>query len=59
MEFEEYNSELNRISSTYQIREDHAGCYMANYENQYICHEYKGGCKSLEKCREIREKENY
>lgn len=56
MEFEEYNSELNRISSTYQIREDHAGCYMANYENQYICHEYKGGCKSLEKCREIREK---
>ena len=58
MKFEKYNSELNRISSIYQIKEEHAGCYMVNYEDQYICHEYNGGCKSIEKCREIREKES-
>lgn len=52
-----FEPELNRISSTYQISEDHAGCYLSNYENEYICHKHNGGCKNIKWCREIREKE--
>ena len=54
MNFEE---ELNKISTTYQITEDHAGCYLSNYEDEYICHKYNGGCRNVNKCKEISEKE--
>lgn len=51
----DYN--LIRIISTYQISKDHAGCYLSNYENKYICHKHNSGCKNIEMCREISKKE--
>ena len=54
---ESFESELKRISSTYQISKDHAGCYLSNYENEYICHKHNGGCKNIEMCRGISTKE--
>lgn len=54
---EEINKEENRLVSTYNITSTHAGCYMCNFGDKYICVEHNGGCKSLEKCRSIYEKE--
>lgn len=45
------------MCSTYQITEDHAGCYLSNYEDEYICHKYNGGCRHANKCKEISDKE--
>ena len=54
-----FKSEQDRIVSTYRVDVVHAGCYLSNGGNdKYICHEYNGGCKHLEQCKEIREKEN-
>lgn len=54
---EEINKEENRLVSAYNITSTHAGCYMCNFEDKYICVEHNGGCKSLDKCRSIYEKE--
>ena len=54
---EDINKEENRLISTYNITSTHAGCYMCNFEDKYICVEHNGGCKSLDKCRSIYEKE--
>lgn len=34
----------------------HAHCYLVNYCDDYICKQYNGGCKDIEKCREISDK---
>ena len=52
-----FESELTRISSTFQISKDHAGCYLSNYENEYICHKHNGGCINIENCRDINKRE--
>lgn len=57
MDYEEIEKEQNRLSSIYNISKVHAGCYMCNFENKYICVEHNGGCKGLDKCRSIYEKE--
>lgn len=54
MQFEE---EMNKLTSTYGISEHHAGCYICNYEDKFICHEFNNGCDSVDKCRSIYEKE--
>lgn len=55
MDFEE---RLNKISKTYQITNDHTGCWLSNFEDDYICHKHNGGCKNINKCREFFEKES-
>ena len=57
MDYKEIEREENRLASTYNITNVHAGCFMCNFENEYICIKYNGGCKGLNKCREIFEKE--
>ena len=52
-----FESELAKISSTYQVSENHAGCYLSNYENKHICHRHNGDSKNIEKRREISKKE--
>lgn len=57
LEAVEIEKEQNRLTSIYNITNVHAGCYMCNFENKYICVEYNGGCSGLDKCRSIYEKE--
>lgn len=52
-----FEEKANRISTTYQITCDHAGCYLSNFEDDYICHKCNGGCRNINKCKEISEKE--
>lgn len=54
----DFEEKLNRISTTYQITNDHAGCWLSNFEDDYICHKHNGGCKNIDKCREIFKKES-
>lgn len=30
------------------------GCYLCNFEDEYICKEYNGGCKSIHICKNIK-----
>lgn len=57
MDYKAIEKEQNRLVSTYNITNVHAGCYMCNFENEYICHKVNGGCKNISKCREIFKKE--
>ncbi len=54
----DFEEETQKLSSAYGITETHAGCFLCNYEDRYICNEYNGGCGSLAKCKEIYRKEN-
>ena len=56
--FSKFEKEMNRLASTYGITDIHAECYMCNYEDKFICREYNNGCESMDKCKEIFEKEN-
>lgn len=49
--------QINEIATIYQITNEQAGCYLSNYEDEYICHKYNGGCRNANKCKEIFEKE--
>lgn len=53
-----FEERLNRISTTYHITHDHAGCQLSNFEDDYICYKHNGGCKNIDKCREIFKKES-
>lgn len=55
---EDFKEESKRLISEYEITETHAGCFLCNYEDRYICNEHNGGCRLLDKCKEINEKEN-
>lgn len=61
-EFESIGTDIeervNRMSVTYQITNDHAGCWLSNFEDDYICHKNNGDCKNISKCREIFKKES-
>lgn len=54
---DEFEAAKNRLASLYDIASEHAGCYLCNYEDKYICHEFKGECKYAEQCKSIRERE--
>lgn len=56
MSWEKFDSDLKEIIDSCSITEAHAGCYLCNFENEYICHIYNGGCKKIEQCKTIREK---
>ena len=58
MDYKKIEKEQNRLSSIYNITNVHAGCYMCNFENKYICVEHNGGCSGFDKCRSIYEKEH-
>ena len=57
MTHKEIEQEENRLASTYNITNVHAGCYMCNFKDEYICVKHNGGCKNISKCRSIFEKE--
>lgn len=51
-------AECRYLSEKYGIYGIHARCYMYNFESDYFCHKYNGGCKFLETCQKIRHTEN-
>ena len=52
---ERFDSEVKNISTLYSVTKEQAACYLCNFDC-YICNEFNGGCKNIEKCRDIREK---
>lgn len=38
------------------IPEGMLGCYLCNFENQYICREHNGGCTGISVCKKINER---
>ena len=53
----DYRNNHRYLTEKYGIHGAQACCYMCNFENDYICHQYNGGCKRLDVCRKIRETE--
>lgn len=54
---DEYSEQHRYLTSTYYIPGAQACCYMCNFENDYICHQYNGGCKRFDVCKMIRDTE--
>lgn len=52
-----FDNVVKTMIKKYGLSEDRAACYLCNFEDQYICKEYNGGCKLFEKCKEIKCKE--
>ena len=50
-----YIKQHRYLSEKYDIHGAHACCYMCNFENDYICHTFNGGCDRIDICRKIRE----
>ena len=48
---EEYADAQRYLSEKYQINRHHAGCYLVNFEDDYICRKFNGGCENISKCR--------
>lgn len=53
----EFEEKVNRLVISHNITETHAGCYLCNYDDKFICHEFNNGCESIDECRNIYEKE--
>lgn len=51
----EYIERHQQLTDKYDIHGAQAACYMCNFENDYICHQYNGGCSRIDVCRKIRE----
>lgn len=56
-DFYKYTKEHKYLMDKYKLHGAHACCYMCNFENDYICHTYNGGCDRIDVCRKIREEE--
>lgn len=55
---EEYSEQHRYLMDKYKIRGMHACCYMCNFDNEYVCHQYNGGCHWIGVCRNIQEQES-
>ena len=51
-----FDKDLKEIIDICSVEEGHAACYLCNFEDEYICNMYNGGCKKIEQCRCIQEK---
>lgn len=54
---DDYHEQHRKITDKYGIHGAHAGCYICTFENEYLCHQYNGGCPLIEVCRGIHEQE--
>lgn len=50
---EDYVRQRDYLIDKYRIDRNLAGCYLVNFEDDYICHRFNGGCKNFRKCRLI------
>ncbi len=56
---ENFENEKKRISSTYNITQGQACCYICNYRGKYFCETFNMGCSQMHICRDIYGKENF
>lgn len=54
---DDYLDQHKRLTKKYDIHGAHAACYICNFENDYFCHQYNGGCDKFDQCCKIREDE--
>lgn len=53
----DFESVLNILAKRFpDINVGLLGCYLCNFEDEYICREYNGGCKNIDICKEIKNK---
>lgn len=45
------------ITEHFNINRAIAQCYICNFEDDYICHQFNGGCDNIELCRKIYDKQ--
>lgn len=50
----EFENGIKDIVNQNGFTEEHAACYICNFEDQYICREYNGGCNSYKKCKAVK-----
>lgn len=55
---DDYMDRHRYLTKTYGIHGAHASCYLCNFENDYICHKFNGGCDRIDVCRKIRDEED-
>lgn len=56
-DFWEFATGVDKIQSRYNIDFEHAACYICNFEDDFICYKHNDGCKNIELCKSIKEKE--
>lgn len=54
---DDYSKQHSKLTAKYGIHGAHAGCYLENYESEYVCHQYNGGCPRFHECQCIHEEE--
>lgn len=54
---EDFEAQQKRLVDKYDITATHAGCYIVNFCDEYICHAFNGGCPQLGACVKIEESE--
>lgn len=52
-----FETQQKRLVDKYDITATHAGCYIVNFCDEYICRAYNGGCPQLGVCGKIEESE--
>lgn len=52
-----FEEKVNQLVGRHNITDIHAGCYLCNYGDKFICHEFNNGCDSVNKCKSIYENE--
>ena len=50
----EFEKLKTRIKAEYNLTDVHAGCYICNYRDQYLCR----NCTGLDKCEEVHSAES-
>jgi hypothetical protein len=52
-----FEMQKDALMNEYGITANHAGCYLVNFFDEYICKAYNGGCPQLGVCGKIEESE--
>lgn len=52
---EEFHNERNKLNERFGINSIHAGCYLCNYGDRWLCNEREDGmgCRHLGQCEEM------
>lgn len=53
----DFLKQIQIISYVHKITNEQAACYLSNYEDEYICHKHNGGCKNIDMCKKISNRE--
>jgi len=49
----DFRNKISILVNTYKISEEQAGCYLSNFDDEFICRKYNGGCKEYDSCKKI------